>query len=99
MAEAGAISPPQTPFVSVRGVKKTFGGVHALDDVSFDLYTGISLAWSATTAPASRPLSKSSRGPLRPRMARSRSMVGQSRLRRPLKPSGLASKRFIRTCH
>jgi D-xylose transport system ATP-binding protein len=39
MAEAGAISPPQTPFVSVRGVKKTFGGVHALDDVSFDLYT------------------------------------------------------------
>lgn len=39
MAEAGAISPPQTPFVSVRGVNKTFGGVHALDDVSFDLYT------------------------------------------------------------
>jgi ABC-type sugar transport system ATPase subunit len=39
MAEAGAISPPQTPFVSVRGVQKTFGGVHALEDVSFDLYT------------------------------------------------------------
>src|SRR5882757_9806158 len=39
MAEAGAISPSQTPFVSVRGVKKTFGGVHALEDVSFDLYT------------------------------------------------------------
>jgi ABC-type sugar transport system ATPase subunit len=39
MAEAGTISPPQTPFVSVRGVTKTFGGVHALEDVSFDLST------------------------------------------------------------
>jgi simple sugar transport system ATP-binding protein/D-xylose transport system ATP-binding protein len=39
MAEAGAIPPPQTPFVSVRGVSKTFGGVDALEDVSIDLYT------------------------------------------------------------
>jgi ABC-type sugar transport system ATPase subunit len=39
MAEAEVISPPQTPFVSVRGVTKTFGGVHALEDVSIDLFT------------------------------------------------------------
>ena len=31
-------NPPQTPLVRLRGVSKAFGGIHALENVSLDLY-------------------------------------------------------------
>jgi ABC-type sugar transport system ATPase subunit len=38
MAENGTIS--QTPLVSLKGVSKTFGGIRALENISFDIHTG-----------------------------------------------------------
>ncbi|MCC8180988.1 MAG: ATP-binding cassette domain-containing protein, partial [Planctomycetes bacterium] len=31
---------PDAPLLSMKGVSKTFGGVHALEDVSFDVHAG-----------------------------------------------------------
>ena len=45
----------QTPLVEMRGINVAFGGVHAVRDVSIDLNPAKSSAWSAATAPASRP--------------------------------------------
>jgi ABC-type sugar transport system ATPase subunit len=38
MAATDTIPTEPTPFVSVKGVSKTFGGIQALDDISLDLY-------------------------------------------------------------
>jgi ABC-type sugar transport system ATPase subunit len=38
MAERATVPSPPTPLVSLRGVSKTFGGIHALENVSFDIY-------------------------------------------------------------
>ena len=40
MAERGTVPSLPTPLVSLRGVSKTFGGIHALENVSFDIYPG-----------------------------------------------------------
>ena len=46
--------PTGTPLVEMRDISVAFGGIHAVDDASIDLYPGEVVAWSATTAPASR---------------------------------------------
>src|SRR5260370_8308192 len=38
MAERATIPTLRTPLVSLRGVTKNFGGIRALEDVSFDIY-------------------------------------------------------------
>src|ERR1700676_1402946 len=38
MAESATISQP--PLVSLKGVSKTFGGIRALENISFDIHTG-----------------------------------------------------------
>ena len=38
--ERGVLLPSETPILSIQNLTKTFGGVHALDNVSFDLMRG-----------------------------------------------------------
>ena len=49
---AEAVAPP---ILAVRRVSKHFGGLVALDRVSFELGRARCWRWSATMAPASRP--------------------------------------------
>ena len=41
----------QTPLVEMRNIHKRFGGVHAVNDVSIDLYPGEVAGILDTTAP------------------------------------------------
>ena len=43
-----------TPLVEFRDIVKTFGGVHAVENVSLDLGEAKCWGCSATTAPANR---------------------------------------------
>ena len=48
------------PLLSVRGLTKRFGGVHALEDVGFDLETGEVLALAGDNGAGKSTLIKSS---------------------------------------
>ncbi len=45
----------RTPLVEMRNVSISFGGIHAVDDATIDLFPVKSWPCSATTVPASRP--------------------------------------------
>ena len=45
----------RTPLVEMRNVSVAFGGVHAVDNVTIDLYPGEVVGLLVAMAPANRP--------------------------------------------
>ena len=99
MAEPRTIPTMQTPLVSVKGVSKTFGGIRALDDVSFDLYSEDVVGLVGDNGAGKSTLIKILSGAHRGlHLARSSSKGRRSPLHPPSRPSGSASRRSTRTC-